>query len=164
MSRECLVWVLAIMEAEIHTGMGCVARGYKYTSLEVLNNRQLGWAWMVEGKPRRERLGNSWPSFTALMILRVRLSSLSGEWYYKKTFLIPCFCATAWFVGHFLCFWLVTWTEKLSQIRGEPSFRSTPLPAVDGAVSLPVHSRSLGWAGTLPEFLFCYGICFSVRL
>lgn len=42
------------MEAEIHTGMGCVARGYKYTSLEILHIRQSGWAWMAEGKALKE--------------------------------------------------------------------------------------------------------------
>lgn len=42
------------MKAEIPTGIGCVARGYKYTSLEILNIRQSVWMWMAEGKPLKE--------------------------------------------------------------------------------------------------------------
>lgn len=72
------------MKAEIPTGIGCVARGYKYTSLEILNIRQSVWTWMAEGKALKEveGLSNSWSSFTALVVLGVKLSSLSNKWCY----------------------------------------------------------------------------------
>lgn len=51
--------------------MACVAKGYRYTSLEILNIRQSGGTWMAEGEALKEvqGLGNSWSSFTALEIL-----------------------------------------------------------------------------------------------
>lgn len=110
------------MKAEMHTGMGCVARRHKYTSLEILNIRQSGWTWMAEGEALKEveGRGNSWSSFTARVMLRVKHSSLSKEWYFKKTYLIPHFWIF-WFVGHILCFWMMTFMEPLSRIHGEPS-------------------------------------------
>lgn len=42
------------IKAEIHTGMGCVARAYKYISLEIPSIRQSGWTWMAKGKALKQ--------------------------------------------------------------------------------------------------------------
>lgn len=90
-----------------------------------------------------EGLANSWSSFTVLVVLRVKLPSLSNKWCYKKNLRNSTFLCHSLVRGTFAVPLDYDLHGENCPTHQELSFMSTPMLSVDGAVSLLVHSRSL---------------------